>query len=83
MKRDRGGRVTERTLQYLDTLMNMAQSKRGKGFVKEVPTTLFTKYVFDSIFTGNVESADGGFRVQDIILYLHKKSKMSSICLLS
>ena len=69
MKRDRGGRVTERTLQYLDTLMNMAQSKRGKGFVKEVPTTLFTKYVFDSIFTGNVESAEGGFRVQDIILY--------------
>lgn len=69
MKRDRGGRVTERTLQHLDALMNMAQSKRGKGFIKEIPTTLFIKYVFDVIFTGNVEPAEGGFRVFDITKY--------------
>lgn len=69
MKRDRGGRVTEKTLLHLDTLMSMAITKGGKGFVKGKPTTMFIKYVFDSIFTGNVEPAEGGFRVLDIIQY--------------
>ena len=69
MKRDRGGRVTERTLLHLDTLMSMATTKGGKGFVKGKPTTMFIKYVFDSIFTGNVEPAEGGFRGLDIIQY--------------
>tara|TARA_B100001559_G_scaffold280845_1_gene254067 strand:+ start:625 stop:1161 length:537 start_codon:yes stop_codon:yes gene_type:complete len=67
MKKDRGGRVTVRTLEHLDTLMNQAQGKTGNGFFKGAPTTLFIKYVFDAIYTGNVESANGGFRTSDIM----------------
>jgi hypothetical protein len=67
LKRDRGGRVTERTLQYLDTLMSMSQTRGGKGFVKGKPSTLFIKYVFDAIFTGNLEPSEGGFRVAEIM----------------
>jgi len=69
MKKDRGGRVSIRTLEHLDALMSMSQTKGGKGFVKKIPTTLFIKYVFDVIFTGNVEPAEGGFRVYEIMKY--------------
>ncbi len=67
MRRDSGGRVSSRTLEHLDALMSQAQSKTGKGFIKQVPTNLFIRYVFESIFSGNTDSSEGGFRVIDII----------------
>jgi hypothetical protein len=67
MKRDSGGRVSKRTLEHLDALMSQSETKTGRGFVKGVPTTLFIRYVFESIYSGNTDSAEGGFRVIDVI----------------
>lgn len=61
-----GGKVTPRTLAYIQKLLDMIEGKSPRAFVKGKPTSLFMHYLAGSIYEGDLNE-DDGFMVREAI----------------
>ena len=60
-----GGKVTIRTLEYMEKLKSAVDSKHSKSYVKGVPTKLLFQYVASAIYPGDLDEKLG-FRWRDV-----------------
>ena len=63
--RNAGGKVTLRTLEYIEKLKSAVDSKHSKSHVKGIPTKLLFQYVASIIYPGDLDEKIG-FRWSDV-----------------
>ena len=63
--RNAGGKVSIRTLEYIEKLKSAVDSKQSKSHVKEIPTKLLFQYVASVIYPGDLDEKNG-FRWSDV-----------------
>ncbi len=60
-----GGKVTVRTLEYMEKLKSAVDSKQSKSYEKGIPTKLLFQYVASVIYPGDLDEKVG-FRWSDV-----------------
>ncbi len=55
LKKNAGGQVTIRTLNYISKLISIVHSKHSKAYSKNKPTSLLFQYVSSIIYEGDIE----------------------------
>ena len=64
-RRNAGGEVTIRTLEYIEKLFTAVESKGSKSYVNKQPSSLLFQYVASIVYTGDLD--EHGFRWMDAI----------------
>ncbi len=65
-RRNAGGEVTIRTLEYIEKLITAVEAKKSKGYVNDRPSSLLFQYVASIVYPGNLDE-QYGFRWMDAI----------------
>tara|TARA_B100000900_G_scaffold243127_1_gene206706 strand:+ start:13 stop:603 length:591 start_codon:yes stop_codon:yes gene_type:complete len=65
-RRNAGGEVTIRLLEYIEKLITAVEAKKSKGYVNERPSSLLFQYVASIVYPGNLDEKNG-FRWMDAI----------------
>ena len=65
-RRNAGGEVTIRLLEYIEKLITAVEAKKSKGYVNERPSSLLFQYVASIVYPGNLDE-QYGFRWMDAI----------------
>ncbi len=65
-RRNAGGEVTIRTLEYIEKLITAVEAKKSKGYVNNRPSSLLFQYVASIVYSGNLDE-QYGFRWMDAI----------------
>ena len=65
-RRNAGGEVTIRLLEYIEKLITAVEAKKSKGYVNERPSSLLFQYVASIVYPGNLDEQNG-FRWMDAI----------------
>ena len=55
LKKNAGGMVTIRTLNYISKLISIIESKHSKAYIKNKPTSLLFQYTSSIIYEGDIE----------------------------
>ena len=65
-RRNAGGEVTFRTLEYIEKLITAVEAKGSKSYVNKQPSSLLFQYVASIVYTGDLDE-QYGFRWMDAI----------------
>ena len=65
-RRNAGGEVTIRLLEYIEKLITAVEAKKSKGYVNGRPSSLLFQYVASIVYPGNLDE-QYGFRWMDAI----------------
>ena len=65
-RRNAGGEVTIRLLEYIEKLITAVEAKKSKGYVNDRPSSLLFQYVASIVYPGNLDE-QYGFRWMDAI----------------
>ena len=65
-RRNAGGEVTIRLLEYIEKLITAVEAKKSKGYVNGRPSSLLFQYVASIVYPGNLDE-QYGFRWRDAI----------------
>jgi len=65
-RRNAGGEVTIRLLEYIEKLITAVKAKKSKGYVNGRPSSLLFQYVASIVYPGNLDE-QYGFRWMDAI----------------
>ena len=65
-KRNAGGQVTNRTLEYIEQLMTAVSLVESKAYVNRQPSRLLFQYVASIVYPGNLDEKNG-FRWMDAV----------------
>ena len=65
-RRNAGGEVTIRLLEYIEKLITAVEAKKSKGYVNGRPSSLLFQYVASIVYTGDLDE-QYGFRWMDAI----------------
>ena len=65
-RRNAGGEVTIRLLEYIEKLITAVEAKKSKGYVNGRPSSLLFQYVASIVYPGNLDEQNG-FRWMDAI----------------
>lgn len=65
-RRNAGGEVTIRTLEYIEKLITAVEAKGSKSYVNKQPSSLLFQYVASIVYTGDLDE-QYGFRWMDAI----------------
>tara|TARA_B100000287_G_scaffold407770_1_gene433508 strand:+ start:379 stop:936 length:558 start_codon:yes stop_codon:yes gene_type:complete len=66
-RKNAGGRVTPRTIEYIKKLINAVESKSSKSHVDGKCSSLLFQYVTGIVFEGDTEELEGNYRWYDAV----------------
>ena len=65
-RKNAGGQVSYRTLEYIQKLVNIVDSRSTIAFIKGKPTSLLFQYVASIVYPGDLDELNG-FRWMDVV----------------